>query len=126
MLSNPKAAERAIHCLFEGCSIRSTERLTGLNRNTIMRLLETVGERCEKLLDAKLQNLKCRYVQCDEIWSFVGKKPSLPLCIDSVHALRLGCTVCAVLTVLSHDLRASSPDCRPQHGMQPMRPTAIV
>jgi transposase-like protein/IS1 family transposase len=74
LLSNPDAAERAIKCLLEGCSIRSTERLTGLNRNTIMRLLEIVGERCEKLMDAKLRDLKCRYVQCDEIWSFVGKK----------------------------------------------------
>jgi len=74
MVSRPDAAIRAIHCLLEGCSIRSAERLTGLNRNTIMRLLETVGQRCEKLLDAKLHNLNCRYVQCDEIWSFVAKK----------------------------------------------------
>jgi IS1 family transposase len=74
MIANPDAAERAIRCLLEGCSIRSTERLTGLNRNTIMRLLETVGARCEKLMDAKLRNLNCRYVQCDEIWSFVAKK----------------------------------------------------
>jgi IS1 family transposase len=74
MLSRPDAALRAIHCLLEGCSIRSTERLTGLNRNTIMRLLEVAGEKCEKLMDAKLRDLKCRYVQCDEIWSFVGKK----------------------------------------------------
>ena len=74
MLSRPDAAERAIQCLLEGCSIRSTERLTGLNRNTIMRLLQIAGQRCEKLMDAKLRNLNCRYVQCDEIWSFVGKK----------------------------------------------------
>ena len=73
-ISNPDAAARAMQCLLEGCSIRSTERLTGLNRNTIRRLLETVGAGCEKLLDAKLRGLNCRYVQCDEIRSFVGKK----------------------------------------------------
>ena len=39
-----------------------------------MRLLEIVGRRCERLLDAKLRNLNCRYVQCDEIWCFVAKK----------------------------------------------------
>jgi IS1 family transposase len=39
-----------------------------------MRLLETVGQHCEKLMDEKLRGLNCRYVQCDEIWSFVGKK----------------------------------------------------
>jgi len=50
MLSQPDAAAQAIRCLLEGCSIRSTERLTGINRNTIMRLLVIAGERCEKLL----------------------------------------------------------------------------
>src|ERR1700730_16469798 len=74
MRTSTDAAAKALQCLLEGCSIRSTERLTGLNRNTIMRLLEVAGERCEKLMDIKLRNLNCRYVQCDEIWSFVGKK----------------------------------------------------
>jgi transposase-like protein/IS1 family transposase len=60
-------------CLIEGCSIRSTERLTGLNRNTIMRLLELVGPRCARLLDSRMRNLRCRYVQYDEIWTFVQK-----------------------------------------------------
>jgi signal transduction histidine kinase len=44
MTATPDAAARALHCLPEGCSIRSTERLTGLNRNTIMRLLIIAGE----------------------------------------------------------------------------------
>jgi transposase-like protein/IS1 family transposase len=74
MRTSEEAATRAIKCLIEGCSIRSTERLTGLNRNTIMRLLELAGERCQKLLDARLRGLKCRYVQCDEIWTYVQKK----------------------------------------------------
>ena len=43
--SQPSAAEHALNCLLEGCSIRSTERLTGLNRNTIMRLLVVAGQR---------------------------------------------------------------------------------
>ena len=74
MRTSEEAAVRAIKCLLEGCSIRSTERLTGLNRNTIMRLLELAGERCQKLLDARMRGLNCRYVQCDEIWTFVQKK----------------------------------------------------
>ena len=74
MRTSEDAAIRAVQCLTEGCSIRSTERLTGLNRNTIMRLLELAGERCQKLLDARLRGLNCRYVQCDEIWTFVQKK----------------------------------------------------
>jgi IS1 family transposase len=74
MTSRPDAALMAVKCLLEGCSIRSTERLTGLNRNTIMRLLVAAGEHSAKLLDTTLRGLKCRYVQCDEIWCFVGKK----------------------------------------------------
>jgi transposase-like protein/IS1 family transposase len=73
-LSNPDAAMRALHCLLEGCSIRSTERLTGLNRNTIMRLLLVAGERSSRLMDARMRNLSTRYLQVDEIWCYVGKK----------------------------------------------------
>jgi IS1 family transposase len=74
MLSQPDAAARAIQCLLEGCSIRSTERLTGLNRNTIMRLLVIAGERCETLLEKTLVGLRVRDVQCDEMWGYVGMK----------------------------------------------------
>jgi transposase-like protein/IS1 family transposase len=73
-LSNPDDAERALHCLLEGCSIRSTERLTGLNRNTIMRLLLVAGELSTRLMDTKMRNLQSRYLQVDEIWCYVGKK----------------------------------------------------
>jgi hypothetical protein len=74
MLSRPDAAARAIQCLVEGCSIRSTERLTGLNRNTIMRLLILAGRRCERLMDARMRELRPKYLQVDEIWCFVQKK----------------------------------------------------
>ena len=73
-LSNPDAAERALHCLLEGCSIRSTERLTGLNRNTIMRLLLVAGECSARLMDARMRGLNARYLQVDEIWTYIGKK----------------------------------------------------
>jgi IS1 family transposase len=68
------AAIRAIQCLIEGCSIRSTERMTGLNRNTIMSLLVLAGNRCAQLMDARMRELPCRRIQCDEIWTYVGKK----------------------------------------------------
>jgi hypothetical protein len=74
MIANPDAASRALSCLLEGCSIRSTERLTGLNRNTIMRLLVVAGERSQKLLDERMQQLPCRRIQSDEIWGFLMKK----------------------------------------------------
>jgi len=74
MTANPDAAARALQCLLEGCSIRTTERLTGLNRNTIMRLLVLAGERSEKLMNRKMRQLPCRRIQCDEIWTFLMKK----------------------------------------------------
>ena len=57
----------AIQLLIEGTSIRSTERITGLHRDTIMRLLVLAGERCITLLENKMQNLKCKRIQSDEI-----------------------------------------------------------
>src|SRR5713226_5249368 len=74
MRTSEEAAIRAIQCLLEGCSIRSTERLTGLNRNTIMRLLVVAGERSTRLMDGRMRGLKPRYLQVDEIWTYVQKK----------------------------------------------------
>jgi IS1 family transposase len=66
--------QRIIHLLCEGNSIRSVERLTGVHRDTIMRLGLRVGEKCRDFLDAKLRRLKLRHIQADEIWTFVGCK----------------------------------------------------
>src|SRR5712692_4587130 len=74
MRTSTDAAAKALHCLLEGCSIRSTERLTGLNRNTIMRLLVVAGERSTRLMDGRMRGLKPRYLQVDEIWTYVQKK----------------------------------------------------
>lgn len=63
-----------IRCLVEGCSVRSTERLVDVSRETVLSLLVRVGEGCAALLDSSLRNLTCCTVQCDEIWAFVGKK----------------------------------------------------
>lgn len=67
-------ATLALQLLLEGNSIRSTERITGLDRNTIMRLLLKAGERCHELMYAKMRNLKLDYIQADEIWTFCQKK----------------------------------------------------
>ncbi len=60
--------------LVNGQSIRATERITGVNRDTICRLLVRIGDGCRDLLDAEMRNLSLRHLQCDEIWTFVGKK----------------------------------------------------
>src|SRR5215217_4580270 len=63
-----------IAALAEGSSIRAIERMTGINRNTIMSLGVRVGQGCAKILDAKMRGLTCHYLQFDEIWGFIGKK----------------------------------------------------
>ncbi|MGO9323600.1 MAG: IS1 family transposase [Terracidiphilus sp.] len=67
-------AAMALRLLLEGNSIRSTERITELDRNTLMSLLVKAGDRCQRLMDEKLVNLDVRDVEVDEIWGYVGKK----------------------------------------------------
>lgn len=63
-----------ISALVEGNSIRSTERMTGVHRDTIMRLLVTVGEKCSEILDQNLKGFHSKLIEADEIWTFVKKK----------------------------------------------------
>lgn len=59
--------------LSEGNSIRSTERMTGVHRDTIMRLMVEAGKLCAAYMDSELRNIKSKRIQADEIWSYVSK-----------------------------------------------------
>jgi IS1 family transposase len=63
-----------IGALAEGSSIRSIERITGVHRDTIMRLGVKVGNGCAAVMDSTMRNLLCNRLEMDEIWGFVGKK----------------------------------------------------
>ena len=63
-----------LHMLVEGVSIRSITRITGVEKKTILSLLVLVGEKCERLLETKLRNVKVNDIQLDEIWAYVGMK----------------------------------------------------
>ena len=63
-----------IAALTEGVSIRATERLTGVHRDTIMRLGVRAGIGCAKLHNALMRDLRVSRIELDEIWQFVGKK----------------------------------------------------
>jgi len=63
-----------ISALTEGVSIRATERLTGIHRDTIMRLGVRVGQGCAQVHDGLMRNLHVGRLELDEIWSYVGKK----------------------------------------------------
>lgn len=69
--------DKALLCLnllVEGVSIRSIERITGVEKKTILSLLVLVGEKCERLLDEKLRKVKVNDLQLDEMWGFVSMK----------------------------------------------------
>jgi IS1 family transposase len=63
-----------IAALCEGMSIRSVERLTGVNRGTIGSLGLRVGLCCDMLHDRMMRNLRVTLIELDELWAFVGKK----------------------------------------------------
>src|SRR5262249_5684070 len=72
-LSNEDRA-KGLKCLCEGASIRSTVRLTGVAKRTIVKLLAEIAIACVRYQDKTLRNLACKRIQCDEIWSFCYSK----------------------------------------------------
>ena len=68
-----------IRCFVEGCSIRSTVRITGVAKNTIQKLTVDLGEACMTYQDETLRNLNCKRIECDEIWNLCyAKDKNLP------------------------------------------------
>lgn len=69
--------DKAVQCvklLVEGCSIRSTERVTGVHRDTICNLVCEAGQKVNTLLESRLTGLSVSDVEVDEIWGFVSMK----------------------------------------------------
>lgn len=76
-MANELAKEKkvlAVSMLCEGSSIRAIERMTGIHRDTIMRLGVRVGEACKRIMDEKMRNIPAAQIQVDEIWGFIGAK----------------------------------------------------
>jgi IS1 family transposase len=65
---------RIVSALVEGCGINATCRITGISKPTVLKLLADLGAACYAYHDAHVRGLKCKHIQCDEIWSFVGAK----------------------------------------------------
>ena len=84
-----------IGSLCEGSSIRSIERVTGVHRDTIMRLGVRVGQGCTALMDEKMRNLGCERLEMDEIWGFIGKKDR-NVRLDDSNELGSVWTFCAI------------------------------
>ena len=81
-LSNEKKALILTH-LVEGLSIRSIERITGITKRAILRVLVEYGEKAREIQEREMVNLESKFVQVDEIWTYVGKKQKQTTPLDS-------------------------------------------
>ena len=68
-----------ISCLVEGNSLCATSRMCDIAFNTVLKFIPEIGEACDKYQDQVFHNLKCKKIQCDEIWSFCyAKEKNVP------------------------------------------------
>jgi transposase-like protein/IS1 family transposase len=63
-----------LRLLLEGNSIRSTERITGINKETIISAMVRAGEKCKSFLEKTIKMIPVADVQADEIWGFIHCK----------------------------------------------------
>jgi hypothetical protein len=63
---------RVVKALAEGTSIRAAARLTGTNKDAVMRLGLLVGLGCMKLHAKLVQKIRAALIEIDEIWAYVG------------------------------------------------------
>ena len=68
-----------VKALVESNSINGTVRMTGVAKNTVLKLLADLGSACLDYQDVTLRNLNLRSLQCDEIWEFCyAKEKNVP------------------------------------------------
>ena len=65
---------QVLKALLDGMSMRATVRLTGVSINAVKRLLIQAGEVAARYHDEHVRGVQTKYVECDEIWSFVYAK----------------------------------------------------
>jgi IS1 family transposase len=59
---------------MEGCSMRSTARITGASVNTVMTLFKNTGKACWQFHDEMVVDIQASRIQTDEIWAFIYAK----------------------------------------------------
>jgi transposase-like protein len=71
---DPAKKEQALAYYLEGVGLRATERLLGVSHNSVMNwVLEEVAG---KILPS-LESDEVKWVEADELWTYVGKKKNL-------------------------------------------------
>ena len=72
-LSTEKRVQ-VVSALVEGMAINAIVRMTGVSKNTILKLLADLGNACAIYQDKAFRGLTCKRIQVDEIWSFCFAK----------------------------------------------------
>lgn len=68
-----------VKALVEGNSINGIVRMTGVAKNTVLKLLADLGSACLAYQDTTMHDLRLRRIQCDEIWEFCyAKEKNVP------------------------------------------------
>lgn len=70
----PDKRAQVAAALVEGNSIRATCRMTGVAKNTVVKLLVDLGTACSVYMDSTMRDLNCQRVEVDEIWAFCYAK----------------------------------------------------
>ncbi len=65
---------QVVKALIEGMSINGTVRMTGVAKNTVLKLLADLGSACLDYQDKVMVALPCQRLECDEIWEFCYAK----------------------------------------------------
>ena len=68
-------AVQIVEMLSETVGVRAAARLMRVDKDTILRVLESAGEHCARLLDARIRNITSMVVQADEVYSYVQCQP---------------------------------------------------
>ncbi|HWA28565.1 MAG TPA: hypothetical protein VG734_23150 [Lacunisphaera sp.] len=71
---DPMTRTQIVAALVAGNSVRSTCRMTGAAKGTVLKLLAELGAACDDYQDRAIFGLKTKRLQCDEIWSFCYAK----------------------------------------------------
>ena len=62
---------QVLNMLVEGSSMRSIERVVGVNINTVTKLLVDAGKVAAEFHNEAVRDVAARHVQCDEIWELL-------------------------------------------------------
>lgn len=91
-----------IASLVEGVGINPTQRLTGVCKPAILKLLSDMGCACAEFHDQLVRGLKPGRVECDEVWAFVHCKQKR---VSKAVAAPMGAGDCWTWTAIDADTK---------------------